>query len=88
MSIFEGQPDALPVEGNKQSPSHAVMIPEVLHFTVVNLGAFAATQVVDKRIISIPLTQAQRLRLAQMKLVDENFFDVSYTISSYERSDN
>ncbi len=65
-----------------------IMIPDVLHFTVINLGAFAATQVVDKRIISIPLTQAQRLDFAQMKTIDEKFFDVAYTISRYEGENN
>lgn len=88
MSIFEGQPKARPTEGNKHAPSTDIMIPDVLHFTVINLGAFAATQVVDKRIISIPLTRAQRLRLAQMKTIDEKFFDVAYTISRYEGENN
>ena len=88
MSILEGQPEVRPAEGNRHKPSADMMIPDVLHFTVINLGAFAATQVVDKRIISIPLTQAQRLRLAQMKTIDEKFFDVAYTISRYEGESN
>lgn len=88
MSIFEGQPEVRSTRGNKHAPSTDIMIPDELHFTVINLGAFAATQVVDKRIISIPLTQAQRLRLAQMKTIDEKFFDVAYTISRYEGESN
>lgn len=58
-----------------------IMIPEKLHFIVVNIGAFNALGVVDKRIITINLTQSQRKQLSDAISKDDSYFDVSYSIS-------
>lgn len=69
------------VEGQSVSPNDAKPVlsdvPCSLHFVVVNIRAFQATGLIDKRVVTIKLTAEQQNELRQkVNIGDESLFDV------------